>query len=458
MTDERKDNKDQAATAPITARQSRRAVLAGLTAGLIGASSTAALAQSSPNWFEQVFGTNSNTPPPRDAKSKQDVLNDLRPDPTPYRSEAMVEALDGAIQRFDQIVQKGGWPAIPGQRAMRPEDDDERLPILRRRLIASGELSPKANSNGYGWDGELDAAVKQFQENHGLRVTGRVDKPTLQALNVPAAARVAQLRLNLTRVRELLQTRPEDRYILVNAAAFQLEAVERNEVQLRHRTIVGKPERQTPVVKAMVKAINFFPYWRVPDSVATLDLFPKLQKEPEYLAKERIRVLKNDFNGAELDPTGIDWSTADAKFIKFRQDPGPQNALGLLRLDMPNSEGVYMHDTPMKHLFQQRGRSFSAGCVRVQDVPLLAEWVARYEMGWDQPGRARQLLEANQAIDLTLTRPVPVYFTYITAWAEQNGRVQFRPDIYGRDGMRDLVAGRDRDESEGPVPTQALAP
>jgi murein L,D-transpeptidase YcbB/YkuD len=252
--------------------------------------------------------------------------------------------------------------------------------------------------------------------------------------------------------------RPEDRYILVNAAAYQLEAVERGEVQLRHRTIVGRAERQSPVVRANIRAVNFFPFWRVPDSVATLDLIPRLRKEPEYLQKEKIRVLRGNFNGPEIDPATIDWNTALASEIKFRQDPGPQNALGLMRIDMPNSEGVYMHDTPLKQFFQQRLRPFSAGCVRVQDVNRLVEWIARYEMGWDQRGRVEQVLESGQALDVNLTRQIPVYFTYITAWAEPgDARVQFRPDVYNRDGF-DAAPGRDREEGEGPPPAQTLAP
>jgi L,D-transpeptidase YcbB len=436
----------------------RRSVLGGLAAGLIGSSSTHALAQTSnANWFDQIFGNTGSTRADDKPARKQEVLNDLRPDTTPWRSEAMLEALEGAIQKYEKLASAGGWPLIPGQRQILQQDDDERIPALRRRLQASGDL-PKQSNVG-GWGDDLETAVRRFQENHGMRISGRVDRPTLQALNVPVQARIAQLRLNHTRLRELQQTRPEDRYILVNAAAFQLEAVERGEVQLRHRVIAGKPERQTPVVRAMIKGINVFPYWRVPDSVATLDLIPRLQKDPEYLTREKIRVVKDNFNGPALDAANIDWRTADAKVIKFRQDPGPQNALGLVRIDMPNSEGVYMHDTPMKPLFQQRGRAFSAGCVRVQDVFKLAEWIARYESGWDQPGRIEQVIEGNQALDLNLTRQVPVYFTYITAWAEpSNGRVQFRPDVYGRDGLRDLTAGRDRDESEGPAPTQALAP
>ena len=190
----------------------------------------------------------------------------------------------------------------------------------------------------------------------------------------------------------------------------------------------------------------------MPESVAHLDLIPRLVKEPEYLAKEQIRVLTGSYNGPEIDATNIDWRQADANKLRFRQDPGPQNALGLLRLDMPNEHGVYMHDTPMKPLFNQRGRAFSAGCVRVQDVFALAEWVVCYEPGWEQPGRVQETIDAGRPLDVNLTRPVPVYFTYITAWAEPAGSVQFRPDIYGRDGVRDVVASHERDPSEGPAP------
>ncbi len=230
-------------------------------------------------------------------------------------------------------------------------------------------------------------------------------------------------------------------------------------MEQRHRVIAGRPGRETPVVKANVRALNFFPFWRVPDSVATLDLIPKMQKEPEYLQKEQIRVLAGNFNGQELDATQIDWKQADATRIKFRQDPGPQNALGLVRLDMPNEHGVYMHDTPMKPLFGQAARAFSAGCVRVQDPFDLAAWVAREEAGMDRQ-RIDEILASGNAADIVLTRQVPVYFAYITAWAESNGRVEFRPDIYGRDGLRELSADRERDPDSPPPPAQvqALAP
>jgi len=414
-------------------------------------------------WWESFPGfgrPEAPRPTAHEERRRPEPLNDLRPDRTPMRSQEMIDALEGAIQRYQAIVSNGGWPTIPGTRPIRAEDNDERVTLLYRRLSISGEWRGRPTQNLFGTDYSegLEPAVRRFQESNGLRVSGRVDRQTLQALNIPALARLAQLRVNLQRLRELMAQKNDERYILVNAAAFQLEAVERQQVELRHRVIVGKTERQTPVVRATIRALNFFPHWRVPESVAKLDLIPRLIKEPEYLQKENIRVLTGSYAGPEIDATNIDWRQADATRIRFRQDPGPQNALGLVRIDMPNSEGVYMHDTPMKHLFNQRWRAFSAGCIRVQDVFTLVEWLAKYETGWDQPGRAQDMIATGQALDMSLTRPVPVYFTYITAWAELDGRIIFRPDMYARDGVRELIAPAERDPEEGPPPRFTLAP
>jgi L,D-transpeptidase YcbB len=413
-------------------------------------------------WWEFFPGFGKpDTPRPaaHEERRRPEPLSDLRPDRTPLRSQDMIDALEAAINRYQTIVTNGGWPAIPGNRAIRADDNDERVALLHKRLAISGEWKGRPTQGLFGVDYSegFERAVRRFQESNGLRVNGYVDRQTLQALNVPAIARLAQLRVNLQRLRELM-ARNDERYVLVNAAAFQLEAVERGQVELRHRVIVGKTERQTPTVRATIRALNFYPHWRVPESVATLDLIPRLIKEPDYLQKEKIRVLTGSYNGPEIDSTNVDWSKVDAARIRFRQDPGPQNALGLVRIDMPNSEGVYMHDTPMKHLFNQRWRAFSAGCVRVQDVFTLVEWIAKYENGWDQPGRAQDMIATGQPLDMSLTRPVPVYFTYITAWAELDGRIIFRPDIYDRDGVRDTTTTAERDPDDSPPPRFTLAP
>ena len=425
---------------------------------------TPAQAQTQANWWESITGSGApdysgrrrdsyNTQP---SSSYRDPVDDLRPDPTPWRSDEMIIAMQAAIDRYQHIVANGGWPLVPPGRMMREGDDDDRVPILRRRLQLSGDLRTRTPGyNTYTYDSVLADAVSRFQRRHGLRPTGRVERSTYPVLNVTAEERLAQLRLNVGRIRDLLSQRVEERYILVNIPAFQLEAVDSYEVQQRHRVIVGRTQRQSPAIKATVRGLNFFPYWHVPDSVAHLDLIPRLQKEPDYLAKEKIRVLSS-FGGAEVDPMTVDWSSPAAQQLKFRQDPGPQNALGLVRIDMPNGENVYMHDTPMKTLFKQRSRAFSAGCVRVQDVFDLVDWIAAFEPGWHQ-GQANAIIEAGQAVDVKLTRPVPVYFAYITAWAERSGNVEFRPDIYGRDGAVDRVAEMDRDPDDPPPPI-TLAP
>lgn len=418
------------------------------------------------NWWEGITG--SGTPDYTNDRERQRErereraareraeIDDLRPDPTPWRSDEMIIALRAAIDRYEHIVAQGGWPRIPEGRMLREGDDEERVAILRERLRLSGDLDRRTKSYAkYSFDEGLERAVQRYQRRNGLRPTGRVIRSTLASLNVTAEERLAQLRLNLQRVRDLMRAPTEDRYILVNVPAFQLEAVEKYEVQQRHRVITGRPQRQSPEIDATVRALNFFPYWHVPDSVAHLDLIPRLLKEPDYLAKEKIRVLTS-FGGTELNPMTVDWGSPQAQSYKFRQDPGPQNALGLVRIDMPNSENVYMHDTPMKFLFRQRSRAFSAGCVRVQDVFDLADWIAKYEPGW-VPGRAQAIVTGGEAVDVTLTRPVPVHFVYITAWAERDGTVEFRPDVYGRDGAVDQIAEMDRDPNEPPPPV-TLAP
>ncbi len=422
---------------------------------------TAAQAQS--NWWEGIRTGGSDGYADADSsvkpERKPEVLNDLRVDTAPWRSAEMLDAMSAAIERLEQLAANGGWPIIPAGKLLRVNEDDPRVPLLRQRLRISGDLPKSQLYKSETFDSELEEAVKRFQLRHGLRPTGRIEKSVYPVLNVTAAERVSQLKLNYDRIRALMSA-IEERYVLVNIPAFQLEAVERGEVQLRHRVIVGRQGRDTPDVRAQIKAVNFYPFWRVPDSIASLDLVPLLQKDPSYLEKEGIRVF-DGYNGPEVERSTIDWFSPRVANYKFKQDPGDKNALGLVRIDMSNEHGVYMHDTPMKKLFEQRSRWFSAGCVRVQDVFQLVEWLARYEPGWQQPGQVQNVINGGQALDVNLTRPVPVYFTYITAWAEPTtGKLEFRPDIYGRDGaaMRSSGLVVDADDAPPPAAAASLAP
>jgi L,D-transpeptidase YcbB len=430
----------------------------------VASSLTSAQAQDWTFWPQLLPGFASNTPggaPPEERRRRRaaqaDEANDLREGEMPLRSRDMLATIDDAIGRVERMVADGGWPTIPGSRMIRPGDDDERIPAVRRILVLWGDMRPQGGFGSYNFDGAMEAGIRRFQSRHGLRVSGRVDRPTIQAMNVPASARLAQLRVNYQRIKDLVDLRLDDRFVLVNVPAFQAEAVSQGVVEQRHRVIAGKPDRQTPVVTANIRALNFFPHWRVPESIANKDVIPKLIKEPDYLQKEQIRVLTGSFVGPEIDATNIDWRSVDATKLRFRQDPGPQNALGLVRIDMPNEHGVYMHDTPMKPLFEQRSRAFSAGCVRVQDVFDLAAWIARGEPSMSRE-RIEEILQVGQPVDITLTKQVPVVFAYITAWAEPNGRLEFRPDVYGKDQLRELASDRERDPDAPPMPRETLAP
>ncbi len=433
----------------MTAQNKRRQLLKLLATGsmAVGGASQAFAGRA---WWQglQGFGNDDARPSRPPSKRKKIPLNDLRPGKMPLRSDEMLLQMDAAIKRLSEQSGRQNWPSMPKVRMLRPDDEHEAVAVVRRILAATGDMparAARATSGSYTYDDHMVTAVKRFQQRHGLRPTGRLDRPTRAQLAVSPASRLRQLRLNRQRIARLVEGRIADRYILVNAASFELEAVSRFEVQQRHRVIVGKPDRQTPDVVATIKGLNFFPYWRVPMSIARKDLFPRLMKEPEYLDKEHIRVLSKSYNGPELDPRTINWSTADEKIVKFRQDPGPWNALGLVRINMPNEHIVYMHDTPMKPLFGQRYRAFSAGCVRVQGVMDLVAWIASSEPGFASKSAVDEILDGGQPVDVTLTRPIPVHFTYVTAWAEEDGSLQFRPDIYGRDGAQELVGSADPD-------------
>ena len=311
----------------------------------------------------------------------ESASDELRSDP---ESSALMlrpfGSLESAEARYRGFVTSGGWPAVPTGPSFRPGDGDPRTKVLARRhrwLYCRAGREPAQFPRGCCRFAAVSISPR-------VETNGHSRPTTIEALNVTAESRLVQLRANIARMRDLSQSvAPSARYVLVNIPAFQLEAVEEGQVAVRHRVIVGRTERPTPGVKAQIRSINFYPSWHVPDSVARLDLIPHLQKDPEYLQREHIRVLA-DWRGNKIPSHQIDWRSPAAATFKFRQDPGPWNALGLIRLDMPNAHAVYMHDTPMKDLFDQRQRAMSAGCVRVENVAKLAAWVLREVPGWER--------------------------------------------------------------------------
>lgn len=351
----------------------------------------------------------------------------------PIFSPQTVAYVQQAIGQYQGIVAQGGWPVVPATKKLRLGVDDPDVAILRQRLMVSGDLSSRAGiSNSF--DTYVDAALKRFQARHGLPQDGVMGQYTYAVMNVSAQVRLGQLETNLQRLQQQAGTLG-DRYVNVNIPAAQIEAVENDRVVLRHTAIVGKVDRQTPLVASKINEIVVNPYWNAPVSIVRRDIIPLMRKNPNYLTDNKIRLIAPD--GSEVDPMTVDWSTEEAAKYLFRQDPGAINAMASVKINFPSPDGVYMHDTPQQSLFDKLMRFDSSGCVRVQNVRDLVTWILRDTPGWSRQ-HFEQTIKTGANTPVPVTNPVPVYFTYISAWSTGDGVVQFRDDIYGRDGVDEL--------------------
>lgn len=348
----------------------------------------------------------------------------------PTLAPQTLQITEAAIPRFEAAVQQGGWALVPPTDRLRLGNRHASVVGLRQRLIAGGDLATSAGASDV-FDSYVEAAVKRFQARHGLTADGIVREVTFAALNVPAEARLAQLKTNVVRLRGFTGNLGP-KFVMCNIPAAQIEAIENGVAVTRHTAVVGKPDRASPDIQSRIVEVNFNPFWTVPVSIVRRDLIPKMQEEPDYLTKQRIRII--DQRGNELQPQQVNWNTEEAVNYKFKQDPGDFNSLGAIRINFPSSHGVYMHDTPSKNLFGEDFRFHSSGCVRVQNVRELVTWLLHDTPGWPRQ-QIDDVIRAGDRKDARLSRPVPLYWVYVTAWATPDGIVQFRDDIYGRDGI-----------------------
>lgn len=350
----------------------------------------------------------------------------------PTLSPSTAQTTEVAIARYEEIVGRGGWPVVPPAARLRLGIKHPSVALLRQRLARAGDLESAAAAGVTDvYDSYVEAAVRRFQARHGLAVDGIVREQTLKALNIPAAQRLEQLKTNLARLRDLSR-HLKNRYVVCNIPAAQIEAIEQDVVMSRHTAVVGKPDRASPDINSRIVEINFNPFWTVPVSIVRRDLIPKMQAEPDYLEKNRIRIL--DPRNNELPPSQINWYSEEAVNYRFKQDPGDFNSLGSIRINFPSQHGVYMHDTPYKNLFGEDFRFHSSGCVRVQNVRELVNWLLADTPGWSRP-EIDEVIASGERKDARLNPPVPLHWVYISAWATPDGVVQFREDIYDRDGL-----------------------
>ncbi len=372
------------------------------------------------------------SPTPAKPAAKAPAFAPLSQDSRPTLHPDSFVATLRAADRYLQIAENGGWPALPASARLKRGDGGPLVDALRRRLVLTEDLAPDLPRSD-AFDGAVEAAVKRFQARHGLPETGFVGARTVEALNVPAETRFRQLAASAQRLAGSRFAFGE-RYVVVNIPAAAVEAVEKGEVVRRYVAVVGKKDRPSPTVETRITNVNFNPTWTLPASIVKKDVIPQMRKDPGYLAKMKIRIL--DANGLEVDPTRIDWSTQRAADFTLRQDAGVANSLGRIRIDMPNRHAVYLHDTPAQRLFARADRFHSSGCVRVGDVRAFVGWLLDGAIGPNGPWSAGDIdaaIAGGERLDVKLPKPVPVAWVYLTGYAGPDGTVHFRDDVYGLD-------------------------
>ncbi|MEC9463212.1 MAG: L,D-transpeptidase family protein [Pseudomonadota bacterium] len=410
---------------------SRRSLLRGAAAAGAAAFAGQAMAQDAindlinaprrGNWDDQFDAQASRT--------ALDVVSN-----SPILSANNLVYMQQAISQYQMIVSNGGWPMVNAPAALRIGAMDPSVQSLRQRLMIAGDLPREAGiSNSY--DSYVEAAVKRFQARHGLPEDGVLGEFTVKALNVSADVRLNQLNTNLIR----LQSMSGDlgrRYVMVNVPGASVEAVENDRVALRNTAVVGRIDRPTHMINSKIYEVILNPYWTAPRSIVEKDIVPLMRKDPTYLTRNSIRLF--DGNGNEVAPETVDWNAAKAPNLMFRQDPGKINAMASTKINFHNPNNEYMHDTPQQGLFNKLMRFESSGCIRVQNVRDLVTWLLRDTPGWSRQ-EIERVITTRQNNPIKLAEEVPVYIVYITAWSTSNGIVQFRDDIYQKDGDAQLA-------------------
>lgn len=368
------------------------------------------------------------------------------------RTDRAYKALREALRRYREIEARGGWPVIPGGATLRAGMTDERCRALRARLAASGELSHLTNDAQF--DRALDDALRRYQARMGLDVTGQLDDLTRRSLNVSATERCQTLAMNLERARWMPQTLP-DPLIRVNIPESELRVIQQGVDSLRMRVVVGSPNDPTPVFADVVTYLEFHPAWGVPKKILVNEMLPKFKKDKDYFTANHIRVFDiHPEIPQEVDPRDVPWQRVDEDTFPYiaRQDAGRQNPLGEIKFMCPNEYDVYLHDTPARRFFARNTRFLSHGCVRVQDPLALATYLL-HDTTLAAPESLAAIMADSTWRRVGLKRRVPVLVEYRTAWVDEQGVLNFRPDVYGLDRRlaEALASGRVLDFDINPL-------
>jgi murein L,D-transpeptidase YcbB/YkuD len=428
--------------------------------GMMAAVALALGASSAPAGAQTPLNTQpSQSPAPSgksQAKSEAKAKPAAKPASTPESRSAAALAIsaepvfdEGTFQRiketllsYSAVQVRGGWPTLPAEPKLAPGTTGPEVALLRRRLVISDDLGPE-REQGDSYDAAVVDAIKHFQLRHGLEATGTIDTKTLKALNVPVAERIKQLEASLERLLGMDFVFAQ-RYVVVNIPAAFVEAVANDKVERRYRVIVGKVDKPSPTLTAFITAVNLNPTWTVPLSITKNEIITHMRRDPTYLSRMHMRVLGS--RDEEIDPGSVDWSSGRSPNFTIRQDSGGFNALGNLKIDMPNPYSVYMHDTTTRNLFANDYRFDSHGCTRVDNVRDLAAWILSDVPPWNRAAIDAGIAAGGLKV-INLPHKMPVAWVYLTGWVTRNGTVNFRDDVYkhdeslDRDALADAAAG-----------------
>ncbi len=356
-------------------------------------------------------------------------------------SNKMYLELRRKLAIYRAIQAKGGWEYFPDYYCLKPGEQSAMIPVLREHLASLDNTHTASDLSSMVYDRKLEREMKRFQANNGLEATGMVNAATAKVLNVSVDERIMQIALNMERLRWLPTEWAADR-IVVNIADFSMKLYQHDTLCFHTRAIVGQPYRQTPVFSASLTYMVLNPYWEIPARIAKEEILPAQKKDAAYLDKHHIRVYSvHDNEGIALDPDSIDWKHLKPENFHYylRQEPGPWNALGRIKFMFPNKFNVYMHDTPEQALFTKTIRTFSHGCIRIENPMQLAHLLLPDDSLWTS-SRINDIIEQEMTLIVSLPRKVPVYITYMTSWVDEEGHLQFRKDVYGQDKiMRTLI-------------------
>ncbi|MBC5991581.1 L,D-transpeptidase family protein [Pontibacter cellulosilyticus] len=385
-------------------------------------------------------------------KALQTILKERESTYPYYEFEALHKGyanLRSALSKYREIEEKGGWPKVElGKKKSLAKGDTAAAVISLRKRLNYGQPINEADKNMRLFDAELEKQVKKFQMLHGLAEDGKVGGNTLKQLNIPVGERIEQIMINMERWRwipkRMVPKSLDQKYIWVNIPEYKLyiyedpdndpEAEREYQEVMNMRVIVGKTMNSTPIFSDKLEFVVMAPYWNVPNSIVEKEIKPAILKNSGYLASQNMEVVTKEKNPKQIDPYSIDWASVTEKNFPYmvRQRPGPKNSLGSIKFLFPNEYNVYLHDTPADALFSQNQRNFSHGCVRVEKPIELGKYLLQDMPEWDE-SRIRSTINGGEETWVTLPKNVQVYIVYFTSWADEQGNVHFREDLYGHD-------------------------